>query len=85
MRALHKPKMDQDAVSKIAETLGRLDARMENIEKAVLGNGQPGLIQRITTIEAQNSKFMGGISVLGVLGAGVWGFFEWLFHMRGQH
>jgi hypothetical protein len=69
-----------DRLSQIAETLGRLDERTLVIQRAVEGNGQPGLKQRVQTLEEHHSKITGGVTVIGVLGAGLWGFLEWIFH-----
>jgi hypothetical protein len=70
----------EDRLAQIAETLGRLDERTLVIQKAVEGNGQPGLKQRVQMLEDHDSKITGGVTVITILGAGLWGFLEYLFH-----
>jgi hypothetical protein len=74
-----------DRLAQIAETLGRLDERTLVIQRAVEGNGQPGLKQRVQTLEEHHNKITGGVTVIGVLGAGLWGFLEWVFHFYSKN
>lgn len=71
-----------DKLAQILETLGRLDERSKQIQKDVGGNGQPGLKQRVENLEAHQNKQTGAMVVIGSLGAGAWGFMEWLFHFK---
>jgi len=61
-----------------------LSARMGGLEKAVLGDGQPGLVQKVEALEAHQNKVTGGVKVAGVVGAGLWGLLEYLFHYVGK-
>lgn len=64
----------------IAHTLGRMESNQDQMKSAVMGNGQPGLKQRVENLEEQKNKVMGGLAVVGVLAAGLWGFLEYIFH-----
>ena len=68
---------DQD---KVMLKLGELSADMSTVKKAVSGNGQPGLVQRVESLEAGRNYLLGGMAVLTAIGASVWGFLEWVFH-----
>jgi hypothetical protein len=70
---------DQQA-AEILETLGRLDERTSRIDKAVNGNGQPGLAQKVEDLEASRNRLAGA----GAVGAFLIGVAEWFFH-RGAH
>ena len=74
----------EDRLAQIAETLGRLDERTLVIQRAVEGNGQPGLKQRVQTLEEHQSKITGGVTVIGILGASLWGFLEWAFNFYSK-
>ena len=74
----------EDRLAQMAETLGRLDERTLAIQRAVEGNGQPGLKQRVQILEEHHNKITGGVTVIGVLGAGLWGFLEWIFHVYAR-
>lgn len=54
-------------------------AKMENIEKAVLGNGQPGLVQKVTELEKANAFNRGAAAVVMV----AYGLFDQLKHHFG--
>lgn len=68
----------------IMEKLGGMEARIENIEKAVSGNGMPGLAQKVEDLQEKQNKVAGAVTVLGGIGAVVWGVLEWAFHFRGH-
>jgi len=55
-------------------------ARLTTIEHAVLGNNQPGLVQKVEALEAHDNKVVGAVGVIGALGVGIWGFLEYIFH-----
>jgi hypothetical protein len=74
--------MDDQTVIKVIETLGRLDERTERIEREVVGNGQPGLKQRVEDLEAAKNRTIGGIGVIGAIGTFIWGGLEYIFHFR---
>lgn len=78
------PSSIEERLTHIAETLGRLDERTLVIQKSVEGNGQMGLKQRVQILEEHHNKITGGVTVIGVLGAGVWGFLEYLFHFYAK-
>jgi hypothetical protein len=63
----------------IKETLGRVDGRLAGLEKAVLGDGQPGLAQKVEDLQAAKNWTWGGGAVLTFLA----GLAEYLFH-RGR-
>lgn len=44
--------------------LARVDERVEQLHKAVLGNGQPGAVQRIEALESWRSKLIGAGKVM---------------------
>jgi hypothetical protein len=69
--------------AQILEKLGNIDGRLSGIEKAVTGNGQPGLAQKVADLEAYKNKQIGILTVLGALVTSAWGFLEYLFHYRG--
>ena len=75
--------MDNDIVAHlidIKENLGRQDERLEKIETAVLGNGQPGLSQKVETLQSSNSWTRGvGAGIIFLLGT-----LETWFHL-GHH
>lgn len=75
--------MTDEQLGKIMETLGRLDARSALMEKAVLGNGTPGLTQRVDELEADAERRKGAMKVIGVIAAGFWALLEYLFHIKG--
>lgn len=77
------PLVDDHTIAKIAETLGRLDERTERIERDLLGNGQPGIKQRVEDLEAHQNRVLGAFGILGGLGATLWGILEYLFHFKG--
>jgi membrane protein YqaA with SNARE-associated domain len=53
------------------ERLGRIDTRLANLEKHLLGNGQPGACEghsrRLRKLEAWRSYITGAVAMLGVL------------------
>jgi hypothetical protein len=55
--------------------LGELKAKIENIEHVVIGNGQPGLQQRMGSLEASKNRLWGAGWLMGIL----WGVVEY-FH-----
>ena len=68
----------------LTSAVARIEARLTNIEKAIAGNGMPGLVQKVEALEQHQSKITGGVTVIGVLGASLWGFLEYLFHFYGK-
>lgn len=67
--------MDIDILHEIRETLIRLG-------KDISGNGQPGLRQRIESLEDSKNKIIGGAAVTGVVGTIIWGLLEYIFHFK---
>ena len=55
-------------------------ARLDLIERAVSGNGQPGLAQKVERLEAEKNWVRG----IGSAVVFFWGTIEWYFH-RGGH
>lgn len=64
----------------IKEYLGNISGRLDGIEKAVLGNGQPGLAQKVEELQAAKNWTWGGGAILAFLA----GIAEYFFH-RGGH
>lgn len=56
-----------------------LSARIQGLEKAVLGDGQPGLAQKVEALEASKNRVWGVGAAITFLG----GIAEWLLH-RGK-
>ena len=75
--------MDNDIVThliEIKENLSRQDERLENIETAVLGNGQPGLAQKVEALQSGHNWTKGvGAGIVFLLGT-----LETWFHL-GHH
>lgn len=69
-----------ERLTQIAGALERLDERTLAIQKEVSGNGQPGLKQRVETLESSKNKVVGGAAVVGSMGAILWGALEYVFH-----
>lgn len=74
--------MTDDQVAKVLETLGRLDERTERLLDVVEGGEQPGLKQRIEVLEEHKNKVTGAFGVLVIIGGGIWGFLEYVFHIK---
>lgn len=70
--------MNDEITSEIMRLLGKLDADSETLKKAVLGNGSPGLAQRVDSLESSRDRMWGAGAILGSL-AGV---AEWFFHRK---
>ena len=75
--------MTDEQLVEIMKTLGRLDERSERMEKVVSGNGMPGLVQRVEKLEATENQRRGARKLIVLIGGGLWGLLEYLFHMRG--
>jgi hypothetical protein len=58
------------------ERLGRIDERLEHLEHELLGNGQPGAIQKhddaIASLERWQSYIKGALAILAVLISAGW-------------
>lgn len=66
-------------LSKIMETLGRLDERSEQVEKALLGSGgQPGILARVDALESSRDKLWGAGAVMTFFA----GLAEYFIHKR---
>lgn len=59
------------------ELLGRLDERTESMKedinsilKSINGNGVPGLVQRVDSLEASRDQARGFHKIIGVVGGG---------------
>jgi hypothetical protein len=48
----------------LSERLGRIDERLQRIERAVTGNGQPGLEQRVSGLERWRAGIVAVVSAL---------------------
>ena len=70
--------MIDEQVAKMIEMLGRIDSKTEALERAILGNGQPGLTQRVQDLEESRARMWGATAVLGTLA----GIAEWFFHRK---
>ena len=60
----------------------KLDTRMASIEKAVVGNGQPGLAQKVEGLEAVTNRLWGVGAVVTTIGAGLLSLLEYAFHRQ---
>ena len=79
--------MDDPVVQHLIEikaALATQGQKLDNVERAVLGNGQPGLAQKVEELEAHKNRANGALMVLTVVGTGIWGALEYLFHLRGS-
>lgn len=74
--------MTDDQTAKVLETLGRLDERTERLLNVVEGNGQPGLKQRVESLEEHKNKVTGAVAVVTLIGGGVWSVLEYVFHFK---
>lgn len=63
----------------VYQAIGKLQASMENLEKELLGNGQPGVRQRVESLEGNQAKVVGGGLVLSGLLA-IWQAVHAFFH-----
>ena len=70
--------LSDEQVHKIVETLGRLDERTALIEKYILGNGQPGLAQKVEALEGSRNLLWGMGSAITLIG----GLVEWIIHRK---
>ena len=70
--------MEDDKILYIVETLGKLDTRTEMIERILLGNGQPGLAQKVEALEGSRNLLWGMGSAVTVLT----GIFEYFWHRK---
>jgi hypothetical protein len=70
-----------DHIIQIKESQARSEADMYAIKRELLGNGQPGIKQRVEQLEADRSKFYGMVAGMTFLG----GIFQWIIHtlMKG--
>ena len=53
--------------TQLAEMLGDIRARLIMIEKCVNGNGQPGILQRLMSLELWRAMLVGGWLLLTAL------------------
>jgi putative N-acetylmannosamine-6-phosphate epimerase len=72
------PKMDNKQENEMFAILGKLSADVETVKHAVMGNGQPGLVQRVDSLEANKNQLWGVGGAITFL-AGV---AEWFFHRK---
>lgn len=79
--------LSDSEASKLLVTLGQIDERTKNLEKAVLGNGQPGLKQKIDQLESDADKAKGRYEVryqisMWFAGTALGGkIVEWIYHL----
>lgn len=65
-------------IMEIKVSIANSSARLTAIEKAVSGNGQPGLAQKVEDLQA-SKNWMWGLGTAVTFLAGI---AEWLFHRR---
>jgi hypothetical protein len=70
--------LDDKVMLEIMETLGRIDTRTAMLERVLLGNGQPGLAQKVEALEGSRNLLWGMGSAVTFIG----GLAEWLFHRK---
>lgn len=64
----------------IKSGIGNIDTRLGGLERAVTGNGQPGLVQKVESLDGSRKWFAGaGAAITFLLGVA-----EWLIH-RHSH
>jgi hypothetical protein len=75
--------MDNDVITHLIEiksTLSAQDVKLDKLESAVLGNGQPGLMQKVEDLQsAKNWTWGAGSAITFLLGM-----LETLLHL-GKH
>lgn len=64
-----------DHLIDIKQTLAGQNEKLDALERAVLGNGQPGLTQRVETLEGAKNRLWGAGAVVTFL-AGLAEFFR---------
>ena len=74
--------MDETQTLKVMQLLGKLDERTAIMQKAIEGNGQKGLTQRVEELEAHRNRELGALAVLGTAGTMLWSGLEYWFHYR---
>jgi hypothetical protein len=72
--------MTDEQIAKVFEALGGLKSQIESIERAVSGNGMPGLKQKVEILEANQNKAAGAIGLLMAFGGILWAVLEYVFH-----
>jgi len=72
--------LDDKQAAEMFRLLGQLDERTERMDRVLSGNGQPGLVQKVEALEEHKNKVTGAVTVIGLIGTGVWGFLEYVFH-----
>ena len=65
------------------ELLGRLDERTERIVKILEGNGQPGIVQRVSVLENNSAGVKAIVAFAG--SSGVLGILSLLYHWFTKH
>ena len=71
MADLDAQKIDLDTqkmFTRIEGKLGKIEGMLEDDHKAIFGNGQPGLIERVTRLETKVAIFA---AVAGLIGSGI--------------
>lgn len=53
----------------VVEKIGRIDERTENLHRVVVGNGQPGLLQRVSDLEGTRNRALGFTAALSLFWA----------------
>lgn len=71
-----EPEVLMTLLTDIKESIGNLSGRLALIERDISGNGQPGLTQRVESLEGTRSRVWGAFGVL----SGLAGLLEWLTH-----
>jgi hypothetical protein len=60
----------------------KLEVMMSDVHKAVMGNGQPGLVQKFQAHEVAHAKIEGGVNlvkwIIGIIGLPTLGSVGWL-------
>lgn len=69
---------DNKHLLEIAKTLGELKKGQEIMQKALLGNGNPGLLQRVEDLETSRGRLWGVGGTLAALAGAA----EWFFHRK---
>lgn len=59
--------MDEQTENKIVEKLGKMEGTLDIVKNAVLGNGQPGLSQKVEDLQKDRNILYGGGGLLMAL------------------
>ena len=68
----------------LKESVGGINERLDRLHAAIDGNGQPGLQQRVQSLEQARSKLTGIAFGIGAVWTGLITLIEYLFQHRAR-